>query len=486
MKIAFDFVCDEAPIFARIGQRYLEDGHEVCGLTMGRRWQSFWADFPSTYPLDVVFNGETDFRLELQRLEKEYGCFQPASFLTADRFLSQLPRDKQTPALVNSFRAVEDAFAEEKPDYYFSTGIAYLYNLVTLAVCERYKIPHLSLYSTRGDVPRFTISLGKGGSWNLVDREYEAILSGDIIDEKEYRDAREKLDSFRENAVQPYYMKASYQAFKIKPVFVNEFMVRTRNWYFKGWGKERGDYITQPPWWYARRDLKKIVRAQWIMSRRDAIFDAAAEADRFYLFPLHLQPEASTLVLSKWYVDQLDTIRNISKTLPTDRLLYVKEHISALGRHTLKFYDALKAIHNVRLIAPNENTPDLIRRSMGVIVLSSTMGWEALLLQRPVYILGQVFYQNIRGTEKIGSFEELAARLAANRALENGQEKLDNDEDIIRFMVALKRQSFEGDFNVAKMDLHKKVLEDSNIDKLYKGFKIIVNRLSANRTGVTR
>ncbi|MFZ5981797.1 MAG: hypothetical protein ACOYVF_14345 [Candidatus Zixiibacteriota bacterium] len=478
MKIAFDFVCDEAPIFARIGQRYVADGHEVYGLTMGRRWKSFWQQFPRTYPIDIQTDNRTDLRIELERLEKEYGSFQPASFLTADRFLSHFPRDEQSRALVNTFKAIENAFFREKPDYYFSTGIAYLYNLVTLAVCRRFRIPHLSLYSTRGSSPRFTVSLGKGGSWNLVDEEYKALQEGAAFSNEEYRAAKEYLENFRKKTEQPYYMKASYQAFRLKPVFINEFLVRSRNWYLKGWGRKTGDYITQPPWWYALRDLKKIIRAQWVMRRKEKIFDPVSSSDRYYLFPLHLQPEASTLVLSRWYVDQLDTIRNISKTLPVDRLLYVKEHVSALGRHSVEFYNEIKAIHNVRLIAPDENTPELICRSMGVIVLSSTMGWEALLLNRPVYILGRVFYQHIKGAERISHFEELAVRLATNRALETGAEKLGNDDDIIRFMIALRRQSFEGNFNVAKMDLHKKVLQKENIDKLYEGFNIILQRVT--------
>ena len=486
MKLAFDFVCDEAPIFARIGQRYLDDGNEVCGLTMGRRWSSFWKVFPRTYAIDIRESEETDFRAELERLEKEYSRFKPASFLTADRFLASQPRHTQTRALVNTFKVIEEAFLKEKPDYYFSTGIAYLYNLVTLAVCDRLRIPHLSFYSTRGNVPRFTISLEKGGCWDLVDSEYKDILAGAEYTEDEYRTAKAYLDSFREHAVQPYYMKASYQAVRLKPVFINEFMVRTRNWYVGGWGREPGDYITQPPWWYARRDLKKIVRAQWVMRRKKNIFDPVSQNDRYYLFPLHLQPEASTLVLSPWYVDQLDTIRNISKTLSADRLLYVKEHISALGRHSQKFYNDIKAIHNVRLIAPDENTPELIRRAMGVIVLSSTMGWEALLLKRPVYVLGRVFYQPVKGVERISNFEELAVRLAANRVLETNPEPLDNDDEIIKFMIAMTRQSFEGRFSVAKMDLHKRVLEKENIDKLYKGFNIVINRLYGNRTGMLR
>ena len=484
MKIAFDFVCDEAPLFARIARKFIDDGHEVCGLTMGRRWKKFWGEFPRTYSIDVLYDRDYDIRKELERLQQEYGQYIPASFLPADRFLADESREKQAQALVSTFRDVERAFLEERPDYYFSTGIAYLYNLVTLAVCEKLEIPHLSFYSTRGEKPRFTLSLSRGGKWDLVDREYKALLEGAEYLPREYEDSLGYLRSFREHARQPYYMKAAYQALNLQPVFVREFMVRLRNWYIEGWGREKGDYITRHPAWYAWRDMKKIFKARWIIFRRGRIFDKVSPEDRYYIFPLHLQPEASTLVLSEWYVDQINTIRNISKTLPADRLLYVKEHKSALGRHSLKFYKAIKTLHNVRLVSFDESTQDLIRNSSGVIVLSSTMGWEALLLKRPVYVLGEVYYQDIKGAERIKQFEELGARLAANRMFETDPEALDNDEELVKFMMAVKRRSFEGFFNVAKMDMKARVLTEENVDRLYAGFNIILCRLKDIKTEV--
>ncbi|MDD3731032.1 MAG: hypothetical protein PHU88_01510 [candidate division Zixibacteria bacterium] len=477
MKIAFDFVCDEAPLFARLAQRYSNDGYQVCGFTMGRRWKKYWNDFPRTYPLDVFFDQGFDIRKELERLEQQYGQYKPASFIAADRFLVKEKRARQAQALISTFYNVERALNKERPDFYFSTGIAYLYNLVTLAVCEKHKIPHLSFYSTRGDTPRFTLSLWRGGKWDLVDCEYKNLLEGTEYEPREYDEAAAYLHAFREHAQQPYYMKAAYQSLSLQTVFLKEFIIRLHNWYIGGWGREKGDYITQHPLWYAWRDIKKIVRAQWLMRFGRSIFDKIAPDDRYYIFPLHLQPEASTLVLSEWYVDQLNTIQNIARALPADRLLYVKEHKSALGRHSMKFYRAVKALYNVRLIAYDADPAALIRHSSGVIVLSSTMGWEALLLKKPVYVLGTVYYQDVKGAEKIYHFEELSKRLAADREAEKDSVVLDNDEEVIKFIMALNRGSFDGHFNVAKMEIKKQVLSESNIDTLYKGFNIILRGL---------
>ncbi len=467
MKIGFDFVCDEAPIFSKVGEHFQKEGHQVFGLTMGQRWSKWWKGKYTTHKIDAVYNGQIDIGSEFERIQKQYGRYAPASYLIADRHLNTKPREYQRFVFVNTFRLVEDAFKIEKPDYYFSTGVAFLYNLITLAVCQKNNIPHISLYSTRGHIPKFTVSLGNGGSWDLVDEEYKLLQITKEYETSEYEKTQTYLRLFREKAQKPFYMTVATQSHSLKLIFIKEFIQRLRYWIIDGWGKEKGDYITRPPWWYVKRDVVKLLRARILAIQSDRIFDKSNVNDKYFLFPLHLQPEASTLILSEWYVDQLETIKNISKALPLDTILYVKEHISAFGRHTSKFYNAIKAIHNVRLIAPNEYTPDLIRNSLGVIVLSSTVGWEAALFNRPVFVLGQVFYRTLNGVEAINNFDELREKLLVYRDEEKRLFPGNNEENILMFLIAINRQSFDGLFDVAKMDLKEVVTAADNIKNVH-------------------
>ncbi len=478
MKLAFDFVCDEAPLFAGVAERFVRDGAQVTGLTMGRRWQGSWNGRFDTQALSGLFAPVPGLEEELRRIEDEYGASNPGSFLLADRFLCQRPPQQQRLALVNTFHVVEEFFRQEKPDVYFSTGVAYLYNLVCLAVCSRTGIPHVSMFSTRQSAPRLTVSLGRGDRWDLVDREYDELQDQEVENTPEYREAKEYLAEFQEEADQPFYMAAARQSFGLRLVFVRELLTRLRYWYGEGWGGQENDYITQLPFWYVRRDLLKIARAQYVIHCRERIFDRPAAGEAFYLFPLHLQPEASTLVHAEWYVDQLNTIRNVARCLPADTFLYVKEHKSALGRHGLRFYRELRTIHNVRLIAHDADTPALIRHSRGVIILSSTVGWEAVLLNRPVYLLGKVFYQGLEGVVPVSNFGELRERLAQKEGVglsEKGRDRL------VRFLMAIRRQSFEGVFDVAKMDMRARVLAADNVERVYKGLRDALPRIINSR-----
>ncbi|MBC3374679.1 hypothetical protein HU762_12080 [Pseudomonas sp. SWRI92] len=115
--------------------------------------------------------------------------------------------------------------------------------------------------------------------------------------------------------------------------------------------------------------------------------------DRFFLYPLHFHPEASTSILAGAYLNEYEVIRNIAFNLPQGTVLYVKDHMSAFAFPELKFYKKLAALPNVKLLAPDAPTKTLIKNSEAVITLTSTVGYEALLLDKKVYLFGRVFYE---------------------------------------------------------------------------------------------
>ena len=122
-------------------------------------------------------------------------------------------------------------------------------------------------------------------------------------------------------------------------------------------------------------------------------YDKPHSDESFFLYPLHFHPESSTSILAGTYLNELEVIRNIAFNLPEGTKLYVKDHVSAYGYPTLEFYKQLKTLPNVRVLSPHAATKELIKRSLAVITLTSTVGYEALLLGKKVFLFGSVFYQ---------------------------------------------------------------------------------------------
>lgn len=127
----------------------------------------------------------------------------------------------------------------------------------------------------------------------------------------------------------------------------------------------------------------------------------------YYLYPLHFHPESSTSIQARHYLDEYNVILNISQNLPFNTCLYVKDHPSAAGFPKLEFYKKIAALPNVFLIDYRVNSKKLALNSEGVITLTSTLGFEALLLGKSVVLLGDEFYEVHPNCFKLNNFNEL-------------------------------------------------------------------------------
>ncbi|OLV59220.1 capsular biosynthesis protein, partial [Acinetobacter baumannii] len=168
---------------------------------------------------------------------------------------------------------------------------------------------------------------------------------------------------------------------------------------------------------------------------------------KFYVYPMHYHPESSTSVLAPQYTNEYHNILNISNNLPFGQYLYVKDHRSAIGLNSDEFYRKISALPAVRLIPAEYNIKDLIKYSAGVITVNSTAGYEALILGKPVYLLGNVFYQNFSNVVRLENFNSLKS------CLEKPTEFIENAADI----VAYRRVTYEGilNFNMIEYDSNK-------------------------------
>lgn len=176
-------------------------------------------------------------------------------------------------------------------------------------------------------------------------------------------------------------------------------------------------YQTRNPFLSSFKTTVENIKRKIKLKRLVKIYDREIENESFFLYPLHYHPESSTSVHARHYINELNTITNIAFNLPFGKMLYVKDHPSAAGNPKINFYTELKKIPNVRLINHELNIKNLIKKSAGIITLTSTVGFEALMYNKPVYVLGDVFYEFHPLCRKIKSFEELWLVLKENRNL---------------------------------------------------------------------
>lgn len=139
--------------------------------------------------------------------------------------------------------------------------------------------------------------------------------------------------------------------------------------------------------------------------------------ERYFLYPIQFHPEASVSVDGPLFNDEWANVQLIAQSLPFGYRLYVKDHVHAAGRQGLEFYAKVSRLPNVRLITPLADTKRLIRDSCGVVCVTSTMGYEALIMGKPAFVLGDPFYDFFPAVRKVERPADLHELLSNHEAV---------------------------------------------------------------------
>lgn len=361
------------------------------GTVWGQDQASFLAEGDVDYDPLVIFTRDVLGPSEgavpdiefLQDREQRYGV-AIHRMIWSERHLLEGRSYKQVLALTEQlFRVVEDAFQRFQPSFLFSEDVGCLTSYVHYAVARGYGIPFWRIGSAR--MPGL-LSVYNGGpqEWNFTkDKLSEIRERGLTGDERE--DAEAFVKGFRDRPERPTGMRTRARL----PVADKDDLERLAHLGKRYLTDPRNPTLTSPVQALRQRVLR-LARNQ--ASQSLDYFDRPMTGERYVLYPIHFQPEASTLVQAPYYLDQAALIEDISKSLPVGYQLYVKEHVSNRGRRPLAFYKRVRETFGVRLLGPDEDTWTLIRDAAAVAVITGTVGWEGLLFGKPVVTFGDVFY----------------------------------------------------------------------------------------------
>jgi len=305
--------------------------------------------------------------------------------------------DRLKSALLSYF---EEIFARHKIDMVLYENVSNTFAHFALFVAQKNKAHYCGIGGSR--LPgRFTIT-----SDPLVDdataKNFDAIRSGQLIPAPEIRSWATEYISKIETVV-PDYMKINGldrvglikrylrrdRLRKVVSLLRHVFDSRTNAF-------QIGNPLRTHFNLFARNVGRRIK-----IERIKQLYEEPVSGEQFFLYPMHFHPESSTSILAGTYLDEYEVIRNIAFNLPEGVRLYVKDHISAWGYPSLDFYQRIRRLPNVRLLFPNAPTKKLIKTSLGVITLTSTVGYEALLLKTRVYLYGRVFYEFHKGVARV-------------------------------------------------------------------------------------
>lgn len=115
---------------------------------------------------------------------------------------------------------------------------------------------------------------------------------------------------------------------------------------------------------------------------------------KFFFFPMHYLIDAQILYREP-FLDQYNLLKQISHCLPIDTNLYVKPHPHWLGSE-INYHRAkqLIKIENIQFIPYTVNPYYLMNNAIATLTINSTVGYEAIIMNKPLITFGHESYAN--------------------------------------------------------------------------------------------
>ncbi len=186
---------------------------------------------------------------------------------------------------------------------------------------------------------------------------------------------------------------------------------------------------------------------------------------RIVFFPLHLEPEVALLNFSPEFTNSMELISWVSKSLPADVILVVKEQAQSFGVRSKWYYNHINKIGNVVWADPTIHSWDWIGKADIVATITGTVGIEAVHMKKPVISYGKhQIINHLPTVHYATNFEE--TRAIVNELLSNPSNKI----DLNRSQSALYKTQIESSIDLPEYkDLFGSTkLEDSVAKKALK------------------
>lgn len=353
------------------------------------------------FPENDISEGISDSRIdvahEFKRIVRQYENIN--RIIQSERELNYyrmyfrvkpVTRLRKIEFLVHAFCWFEKYLIQRRPDIVVSEMVTGLFDGVFREVCKFNNVQYIGIRSSKirpgivfcddvFDEPRnLQIEYEK----NLV-LSFEEVVDNTKID----------VSNLIHRKILPHYMEVSgknFRLFSYTPIktLYNLFFVNP---------KLPKISIQQPRIRSAIRE--KIIRLINLNHSYFADYELKSIRDEknYFVFASHFEPEASVHVRAHNHADQLGLIKQISRILPPDCMLVVKEHRGNLGFRKREFYYELSHLYNVKLASQHVDLKHLVENSHAVITMTGRIGLEALLMNKPVLAFGNSFWTKLPG-----------------------------------------------------------------------------------------
>jgi hypothetical protein len=201
--------------------------------------------------------------------------------------------------------------------------------------------------------------------------------------------------------------------------------------------REEFSHIAGHTWRHARMAGKSL-----LITRH---YRGIGEARPFVYYPLHVPADVALTLRSPAYLDQCALVDYLCRVTPAPYRVAIKEHPALVGAID---YPRLRTLFRLRdnlvLLDARLNNYAVLKEASAVVTVNSKSGAEALLLGRPVLVLGDAFYRESALVTAVARLEDLEpllrAALGAPRSL--------GRSEVLSYFQDLWEETFAGELYV--------------------------------------
>lgn len=347
---------------------------------------------------------------------KVYGCFEdeykqlPVSefsgnylrtSLQSDRFLNRFNHDKRMEILGKEISFWSKIMDETKPDFLVNETVAIEISEVMAIEAQKRRIPFYTYLL--GFLPNtfywkpdpFT---GRMGKMNEIEPT-----------EKHRTVASEYLSNVIEKNTRPFYVSnIKKHSLSLKTV-VHSWLIY-KNSKNKQCKREKSGFKYEDYSIFTKKMLQIHCANVFGKGKYD---DVSSIEDKHIVFlPMHIEPEAILNYFVDENYDQAMLITQVLNCIKINQYLVVKEHPQQHGVLLTKKYQEIKKNNPNLIFLPSDVISfQIIKQSEAIVTLTSTVAWEGLILGKPAFVIGKIFYDQCKGVIRIDSFEQLKQEL---------------------------------------------------------------------------
>ena len=331
-------------------------------------------------------------------------------------------------------RLFEEILDEVKPDFFITTQTAFRPHHLFYLLCKKKGIKVLMLNSANWGKHCYI-----SGNYHKLDNFNELFANRKALPTT-FNDIQNRLESkILSKKVSKFYQSHKNSKIKLMQAAF-QLLILSDN------SNEKTHYT-----YYGRKKLKVLLSEinnsikRWYRKKYiDQNFLQEIIDDKPFIFlPLQQEPERSLLLSAPDYKNQIETVEYVSKCLPENFLLFVKEHpTQGSGRdwREISQYKALQNNPKVRLIHPSVPAAEIIKKSELVISVSGTIALESAFLNTPSITISDNDYTLIPSISRLNSRNEF------RKLIESSLEKKIEPSFVGKYIDILEENSFIFDY----------------------------------------